>query len=194
MWRIPPAKNWNTAETRRRETETWPISILSSHFGLGLLWLKHMIQTCADWWFGCHFLFSHILGISSSQLTFIFFRGVAQPPTSVGFPWYKTMGFTTQMSMFCWSFWMIWGSRVALCCPLLATCSPKGPIHWKTTIWYQWWFVLFRGPIWKPGWRCADYYWLLLIMANHCRHCWICGCKWKPIDSCWQKEPSSCMH
>ena len=27
------------------------------------------------------FLFSHILGISSSQLTFIFFRGVAQPPT-----------------------------------------------------------------------------------------------------------------
>ena len=26
-------------------------------------------------------LFSHILGISSSQLTFIFFRGVAQPPT-----------------------------------------------------------------------------------------------------------------
>jgi len=29
-----------------------------------------------------HFLFSHILGISSSQLTFIFFRGVGQPPTS----------------------------------------------------------------------------------------------------------------
>ena len=28
------------------------------------------------WWFGCHFLFSHILGMSSSQLTFIFFRGV----------------------------------------------------------------------------------------------------------------------
>ena len=36
------------------------------------------------WWFGCHFLFSHILGISSSQLTFIFFRGVAQPPTRCG--------------------------------------------------------------------------------------------------------------
>ena len=28
-----------------------------------------------------HFLFSHILGISSSPLTFIFFRGVAEPPT-----------------------------------------------------------------------------------------------------------------
>ena len=28
-----------------------------------------------------HFLFSHILGILSSQLTFIFFRGVGQPPT-----------------------------------------------------------------------------------------------------------------
>ena len=33
------------------------------------------------WWFGTSILFSHILGISSSQLTFIFFRGVAQPPT-----------------------------------------------------------------------------------------------------------------
>jgi hypothetical protein len=30
-----------------------------------------------------HFLFPHILGISSSQLTkLIFFRGVGQPPTS----------------------------------------------------------------------------------------------------------------
>ena len=29
-----------------------------------------------------HFLFSHILGMSSSQLTFLFFRGVGQPPTS----------------------------------------------------------------------------------------------------------------
>ena len=28
------------------------------------------------------FLIFHILGISSSQLTFIFFRGVGQPPTS----------------------------------------------------------------------------------------------------------------
>ena len=39
----------------------------------------------SGWWFGCHFLFSHILGISSSQLTFIFFRGVAQPPSSFPF-------------------------------------------------------------------------------------------------------------
>ena len=29
----------------------------------------------AGWWFGCHFLFSHILGMSSSQLTNIFQRG-----------------------------------------------------------------------------------------------------------------------
>jgi len=28
------------------------------------------------WWFGTWLLFFHILGISSSQLTFIFFRGV----------------------------------------------------------------------------------------------------------------------
>ena len=31
---------------------------------------------------GTWLLFSHILEMSSSQLTFIFFRGVAQPPTS----------------------------------------------------------------------------------------------------------------
>ena len=41
------------------------------------------MQSHSGWWFGCHFLFSHILGISSSQLTFIFFRGVAQPPTRI---------------------------------------------------------------------------------------------------------------
>ena len=34
------------------------------------------LYTMSGWWFGCHFLFSHILGILSSQLTFIFFRGV----------------------------------------------------------------------------------------------------------------------
>ena len=28
-----------------------------------------------------HFLFFHILGMSYSQLTFIFFRGVGKPPT-----------------------------------------------------------------------------------------------------------------
>ena len=33
------------------------------------------------WWFGCHVLFSH--WESSSQLTFILFRGVAQPPSSI---------------------------------------------------------------------------------------------------------------
>ena len=30
----------------------------------------------SGWWFGTWLLFFHILGISSSQLTFIFFRGV----------------------------------------------------------------------------------------------------------------------
>ena len=38
----------------------------------------------AGWWFGT-FYFFHILGMSSSQLTFIFFRGVGQPPTRMGF-------------------------------------------------------------------------------------------------------------
>ena len=35
-----------------------------------------------------HFLFFHILGMSSSKLTFIFFRGVGQPPTSCRWTWH----------------------------------------------------------------------------------------------------------
>ena len=39
----------------------------------------------AGWWFGCHFLFSHpnweLKIIPIDEL--IFFRGVAQPPTSI---------------------------------------------------------------------------------------------------------------
>ena len=35
------------------------------------------------WWFGTFFMTFHTLGMSSSQLTFIFFRGVGQPPTRV---------------------------------------------------------------------------------------------------------------
>ena len=34
------------------------------------------------WWFESFFVFFHILGMSSSQLTFIFFGGVGIPPTS----------------------------------------------------------------------------------------------------------------
>ena len=37
----------------------------------------------AGWWFGTWLLFFHILEMSSSQLTFIFFRGVGIPPTSL---------------------------------------------------------------------------------------------------------------
>ena len=44
-------------------------------------WVRTFAQSISGWWFGTSILFSHILGISSSQLTFIFFRGVAQPPS-----------------------------------------------------------------------------------------------------------------
>jgi len=51
----------------------------------------------SGWWFGTFF---HILGMSSSQLTFIFFRGVAQPPTSSYYgsytPLRKTFGSRTR--------------------------------------------------------------------------------------------------
>ena len=37
-------------------------------------------KTFTGWWFGCHFLFSHRLGMSSSQLTNIFQRGSNHQP------------------------------------------------------------------------------------------------------------------
>ena len=43
--------------------------------------LQHNHESVTDWWFGTCFFFFHILGISSSQLTFIFFKMVSQPPT-----------------------------------------------------------------------------------------------------------------
>jgi len=44
----------------------------------------NFIWLVVTWWFGTFFIFPYILGISSSQLTFIFFRGVGIPPTSYG--------------------------------------------------------------------------------------------------------------
>ena len=46
--------------------------------------------THTGWWFGCHFLFSQKYWVSNHPLIdeLIFFRGVAQPPTSldISFP------------------------------------------------------------------------------------------------------------
>ena len=42
-------------------------------------------QTVPGWWFGTWLLCSNILGMSSSQFTFIFPRGVAQPPIRSNF-------------------------------------------------------------------------------------------------------------
>ena len=38
-------------------------------------WIMFLVEKLSGWWFGTSILFSHILGMSSSQLTFIFFRG-----------------------------------------------------------------------------------------------------------------------
>ena len=49
-------------ETKKTRLKCWvaPVTRCSLH---------NYHQLPAGWWFGCHFLFSHILGISSSQLT-----------------------------------------------------------------------------------------------------------------------------
>ena len=57
------------------------------------LYLYVYIQYITSIWLvvtGTWILYSHILGMSSSQLTFIFFRGVGQPATS---QWIQESGF-----------------------------------------------------------------------------------------------------
>ena len=54
----------------------WPMVLIS--FVLHQMGpIRHLeVWSClTGWWFGCHLLFSHILGMSSSQLTHIFQRG-----------------------------------------------------------------------------------------------------------------------
>ena len=41
----------------------------------------HSLHACTGWWFGCHFLFSHILGIIIPIDVHIFQRGGPGPPT-----------------------------------------------------------------------------------------------------------------
>ena len=54
-------------------------------------------------------VFSHILGMSSSHLTFIFFRGVGQPPTSDGFGGISRLFYGDFMEMY-WNLLVIIGS------------------------------------------------------------------------------------
>ena len=80
-------------------------------FDLGKMTLLPIGKYLAGWWFGCHF-FPHRLGISSSQLTFIFFRGVAQPPTS----WKNTWQLPSSWAIFPHGFVMFFGPLGDLSC------------------------------------------------------------------------------
>ena len=67
---------------RHLQLPTWKFNWISLDLGFEAtsIWVR---TTTYIWLVGGleHFSFFHILGISYSQLTFIFFRGVAQPPT-----------------------------------------------------------------------------------------------------------------
>ena len=63
-------------------SQTWMVLIM--WYLLIVFWSLKNVWTFSGWWFGTfliHVIFFRILGYSSSQLTFIFFRGVGQPPT-----------------------------------------------------------------------------------------------------------------
>ena len=80
------------AQTLMQDTLNGNLGNQRDAMGLSLVRRRHgmwddnprsfeIVFSITGWWFGTSILFSHILGMSSSQLTFIFFRGVAQPPT-----------------------------------------------------------------------------------------------------------------
>ena len=92
----------------------WWLEYGKSPFFLGKLTINHYITTA--WCFGTiDFLidFPIILGISSSQLTFSFFRGVGQPPSSLPFGdgwrnpsdfWGEQQGIKVPWPKICWLF------------------------------------------------------------------------------------------
>ena len=64
---------WCTVSGQWRKSLTTDDMVFS---GTGTMVLNGFGESSmTGWWFGTWLLFSHILGISSSQLTFIFFRG-----------------------------------------------------------------------------------------------------------------------
>ena len=73
----------------------------------GIHWRSHRSSDADDadittgWWFWTFGLFFHIVGMSSSQLTFIFFRWVGQPPTRGCIMRYSI--FTHRNISYCWS-------------------------------------------------------------------------------------------
>ena len=122
-------------------------------------WKKESLQACVDYLVGGleHFLFSHILGISSSQLTFIFFqRGGPGPPTSyrlwLAMESYKISSF----SAVGWSYIYSWNK----------TCSPFGdPLQapfetWALQIGAS--FLMFHN-----GYSSArSWYWMPFVLRN----------------------------
>ena len=76
MWVSPSCSGWF-----REAYHMIIYDIICCHWCFGRL-----LGIQPGWWFGCHeFSFSHILGISSSQLTKSYFsEGWPRPPTSLG--------------------------------------------------------------------------------------------------------------
>ena len=72
-WRMP----WQVPASTGKASVLGAEGVWSSReFGGVLTKEANCCKSISGWWFGTSILFSHILGMSSSQLTFIFFRGV----------------------------------------------------------------------------------------------------------------------
>ena len=69
----------------------WPGNSAAKHARKHGEYWRWAIQS--SWWFGTWLLCFHIMGISSSQLTFVFFRGVGIPPTRIYGKWSLSLGY-----------------------------------------------------------------------------------------------------
>ena len=118
LWIGVPCSSWiwlSRGSTRRchlrpRGRKRYPFELLNKIALSAGSATCHLVgfELYAGWWFGTCFIFSIILGMSSSQLTFIFFRGVGIPPTSM--PWNGSHGLHPPWLVQHW-FWLLSGQR-----------------------------------------------------------------------------------
>ena len=79
--KVRAKSDWNRLDGEFNSLVTVVICQIYQRIILWQQMCKYMFNTLTGWWFGTFGLFFHRLGMSSSQLTFIFFRGVGIPAT-----------------------------------------------------------------------------------------------------------------
>ena len=141
LWMGATASSSPVSVTHRVATDTLKtedssqLSLSQQYLCIVYSYIHHICIYIYGWWFGTWNF--HILAMSSSQLTFIFFRGVGIPPTSC-------VASLAPPS----KFWSVTTTSMGCCACSLTSVSPnmrypvctkKSPCEWFKimTLWFQ---------------------------------------------------------